>query len=79
MSDNNLFATVFEHHALPPGVTLDHAMWWHRPPRFDGWLHRVCDSTVADSGRALMLASVFDRSGKLVASIAQEGLFRRSW
>jgi acyl-CoA thioesterase-2 len=79
MSDNTLYETVFAHHGLPPGVSLDHAIWFHRPPKWDGWLLRVCDSPVAHSARALMVASMFDIEGALVATVTQEGLFRRSW
>lgn len=76
MTDYGLFATVFEHYGLPAGVTLDHAIGFRRPPRFDGWLLRVCDSPAANAARALMLASVYASDGTLVASVAQEGLFR---
>ncbi len=79
VSDNMLYATVYEPYGLPTGVTLDHAIWWHRPPRFDGWILRVSESPAANAARALMLSSVFNKDGTMVASIAQEGLFRRSW
>jgi len=76
MTDNNLFATVFRHYGLPPGTTLDHAIWWRHPPRFEGWHLRVSDSPAANAARALMLSSVYASNGTLVASVGQEGLFR---
>jgi acyl-CoA thioesterase-2 len=79
MTDNMLYGTVYEYHKLPPGVSLDHSIWWHRPPRWDGWLLRVADSPVAHAARSLMVASMFDAEGHFVASVAQEGLFRRDW
>ncbi len=62
-----------------PGLSmasLDHAMWWHRPVRVDEWLLYVQHSPSAQGGRGLGSASVFDISGTLVATIAQEGMIR---
>ncbi len=62
-----------------PGLSvasLDHAMWWHRPVRVDEWLLYAQASPSAQGGRGLGTASVFDRSGALVATIAQEGMVR---
>ncbi len=64
-----------------PGITvasLDHAMWWHRPARADEWLLFVQDTPTAQGGRGLTGAWVFTEDGRLVASIAQEGVFRVS-
>lgn len=58
-------------------ASLDHALWFHRPFRFDEWLLVVSESTSVALGRGFNRSSVFDRSGKLVASIAQEGMIRR--
>src|SRR5690606_6985902 len=62
-----------------PGLSvasLDHAMWWHRPVRVDQWLLYVQDSPSSQGGRALGEAKVYSRDGRLVASIAQEGMVR---
>lgn len=62
-----------------PGLSmasLDHAMWWHRDVRVDDWLLFVQSTPSAQGGRGLGAARVFDRSGTLVASIAQEGMVR---
>ncbi|WP_233571473.1 acyl-CoA thioesterase [Cellulomonas triticagri] len=64
---------------LTPGLSvasLDHAMWWHRDVRVDDWLLFDQSSPSAQGGRGLGAARVFDRSGTLVASIAQEGMVR---
>jgi acyl-CoA thioesterase-2 len=58
-------------------ASLDHALWFHRPLRFDDWLLFTFESSVVAEGRALSRGSVFDRKGVLVASIAQEGVLRR--
>lgn len=57
-------------------ASLDHAMWWHRPARADDWLLYVQESPSAQGGRGLGTATVYDRAGALVASIAQEGMVR---
>ncbi|MBN2176361.1 MAG: acyl-CoA thioesterase II [Demequinaceae bacterium] len=62
-----------------PGITiasLDHAMWWHRSARADEWLLFVQDAPTAQGGRGLTGAWVFSEDGRLVASVAQEGVFR---
>jgi acyl-CoA thioesterase II len=59
-------------------ASLDHALWWHRPARADEWLLFVQDSPTAQGGRGLTGAWVFSEDGRLVASIAQEGMFRLS-
>jgi len=64
---------------LTPGLSvasLDHAMWWHRDVRVDDWLLFDQDSPSAQGGRGLGSTRVFDRSGALVATIAQEGMVR---
>lgn len=57
-------------------ASLDHAMWWHRDVRVDEWLLYVQSSPTAQGGRGLGLAHVYDRSGALVATVAQEGMVR---
>ncbi len=58
-------------------ASLDHAMWFHRPFRADQWLLYVQDSPSASSSRGLNRGLVYDLSGSLVASTAQEGLMRQ--
>ena len=57
-------------------ASLDHALWFHRPARIDDWLLYVMDSPSAQGARGLARGMVFDRGGRLVASVAQEGLMR---
>jgi acyl-CoA thioesterase-2 len=57
-------------------ASLDHALWFHRPFRIDDWLLYDCDSPSAQNARGLVRGSVFSRDGRLVASVAQEGLIR---
>jgi acyl-CoA thioesterase-2 len=57
-------------------ASLDHALWLHRPMRFDDWLQFVSESPVAEGGRGLIFGSVFGKDGVRIASVAQEGLVR---
>jgi len=58
-------------------ASLDHAVWFHRPFRFDDWLLLASESTSVSGGRGFNRSSVFSRDGTLVASIAQEGMIRK--
>ncbi|HSI39358.1 MAG TPA: acyl-CoA thioesterase II [Xanthobacteraceae bacterium] len=57
-------------------ASLDHALWLHRPFRADEWLLYAQDSPSAASARGLARGLIYDRQGRLVASVAQEGLIR---
>jgi len=54
------------------GASLDHAFWLHAPVRADQWLLHVQESSRAADGRGLTTGRFFDRSGTLIASVAQE-------
>jgi acyl-CoA thioesterase-2 len=65
---------------IPPGAftsfSVDHALWFHRPVRFDRW-HLHTQETVALTGhRGLVRGAVHDEDGNLVASVVQEVLLR---
>lgn len=80
-SDSGTIATVATVLGMwqPGGATasLDHAIWWHHPPRFDGWLLYATESPVAHAARGLIWGGMYTRDGVRVVSVAQEGLFRR--
>jgi acyl-CoA thioesterase-2 len=64
-------------HWSSPGLvtaSLDHSMWFHRPARLDDWLLYAQEAVSVGSGRALATGRFFDRQGRLVATVAQEGL-----
>jgi acyl-CoA thioesterase-2 len=81
-SDHTILEPVLRGHGIAwvtPGLkvaSLDHAMWFHRDGRADDWLLYVQQSPNAIGGRGLSIGKVFDRSGRLLASIAQEGMIR---
>jgi len=55
-------------------ASLDHAIWFHRPFRVDDWLLYDQASPSASGARGFATGRLFDRTGRLVASVAQEGL-----
>ncbi|MFZ2510589.1 MAG: acyl-CoA thioesterase II, partial [Gordonia sp. (in: high G+C Gram-positive bacteria)] len=78
MSDMTLLGSSKVAH---PGVraqtaSLDHAMWFLRPFRTDEWLLYDQTSPSAGGGRALTQGRIFDREGRMVAAVTQEGLTR---
>jgi len=65
---------------VPPAgfaaVSVDHAIWFHRPVRFDQW-HLHTQETVALAGhRGLIRGAVHDDHGRRVATVMQEVLVR---
>jgi acyl-CoA thioesterase-2 len=59
------------------GVSLDHAMWFHRPFRADEWWLYDQDSPWTGASRGLAKGSIYSRDGQLAVSVVQEGLIRR--
>lgn len=57
-------------------ASLDHAMWFHRDAELDDWLLYAQDSPSASGARGFNRGLIFTRDGRLVASVAQEGLIR---
>ena len=57
-------------------ASLDHAMWFHRPFRADGWLLYAQDTPSASGARGLARGLIFSEGGDLVVSVVQEGLIR---
>ena len=82
VSDYELLGTS----TLPHGVlygrnmvqmaSLDHALWFHRDVRVDDWLLYTFDSPNAAGARGYARGQFYTKDGVLVASVAQEGLFR---
>jgi acyl-CoA thioesterase-2 len=63
-------------HEPPSAASLDHAMWFHRPFRVDGWLLYEQDSPSAYGARGFGRGQIYTEAGELVVSVAQEGLIR---
>jgi acyl-CoA thioesterase-2 len=80
VSDFHLLDTALNPHAVPFTklvlASIDHAMWFHRDLYIDDWLLYTLDSPSASGARGFTRGSIFARDGRLVASVAQEGLIR---
>jgi len=82
-SDMRLLATSMLPHGVSwatPGMqtaSLDHALWIHQEARTDDWLLFATESPWSGHARGFNRGEIFDRAGRLVASVAQEGLIRR--
>jgi acyl-CoA thioesterase-2 len=81
-SDLSILEPIMRRHGVAwgtPGVksaSLDHAMWWHRDGRADEWVLYVQESPSAQGGRGLAIGRMFDRDGRLLTTVAQEGMLR---
>ena len=79
-SDLTLLGVSTVPHGVVVGYTvqaasLDHAMWFHRPFRADRWLLYDQVSPSASGALGLSTGRLF-QDGRLVATVAQEGLIR---
>ena len=81
-SDMNLLGSAMRPHGLTwfkRGVmtaSLDHSMWFHGPVSFDQWHLYSMDSPFSGGARGFNRGAIYARDGRLVASVAQEGLVR---
>ena len=81
-SDMSLLGTCMLPHGVnwtSPGfqsASLDHAVWLHEPFRADEWLLYTTDSPWSGHGRGMNRGKIFSADGRLIASVAQEGLIR---
>ncbi|OYW45347.1 MAG: acyl-CoA thioesterase II [Sphingomonadales bacterium 12-68-11] len=81
-SDFQLLSTAIQPHGLSfhkgeiKAASLDHALWFHGPFRADDWLLYVTDSPWSGLARGFGRGQIFTRDGRLVASVAQEGMLR---
>ncbi len=57
-------------------VSLNHSMWFHAPVDPGGWLFHRSSSPWAGCGRGLLRGHIFDGTGQLVATTAQEALLQ---
>jgi acyl-CoA thioesterase II len=82
-SDMLLLSTAVAPHRTMIGApdlasaSLDHAVWFHRAVRMDDWLFVDQESPWAAGARGLCTGRVFDRAGRLVLTVVQEGMIRR--
>lgn len=58
-------------------VSIDHAVWFHRPLRVDSWSYYDVHSLVNAGGRGLLRGAMYSRDGRLCVSVSQEMILRR--
>lgn len=83
-SDMTLLGTCLLPHGLSwsrgeiTSASLDHAVWFHESFRADDWLLYATDSPCSGGGRGFNRGRIFTQDGRLVASVAQEGMIRKT-
>ncbi|OMC47253.1 acyl-CoA thioesterase II [Mycobacterium sp. IS-2888] len=81
-SDTTVLDSVITSHGLSWGfdrifaASANHSVWFHRQPDINDWLLYSTSSPVAADSRGLGTGHFFDRSGQLVATVAQEGVLK---
>ncbi len=82
ISDYNILISALNPHASKAHwgntqtASLDHSMWYFRDFEFDDWLLFSMESPNACNARGFARGNMYSRDGKLIASVAQEGLMR---
>ena len=82
ISDFQILATALQPHgkSLHRGevkaASLDHAIWFHEPFAVDDWLLFATEAPWSGGARGYSRGQVFNREGRLVASVSQEGMLR---
>lgn len=82
ISDYNILTAALYPHASKAHwgntqtASLDHSMWYFRDFDFNDWLLYSMESPNMSNARGFARGNIFTRDGKLVASVAQEGLMR---
>lgn len=81
-SDTTVLDSIITTHGLSWGfdrifaVTMNHSVWFHRPIRFDEWVLYSTTSPVAAESRGLGTGHFFDESGRVLATVVQEGIVK---
>ncbi|WP_106848582.1 acyl-CoA thioesterase II [Blastococcus sp. Marseille-P5729] len=56
--------------------SIDHSVWLHQIPDMTQWHLVELEPRCTGAGRGLFTGGIFDQAGRLIASTAQESLFR---
>ncbi|MGE2813782.1 acyl-CoA thioesterase II [Mycobacterium heidelbergense] len=81
-SDTTVLDSVITTHGLSWGfdrifaASANHSVWFHRQVDINDWVLYSTSSPVAADSRGLGTGHFFDRSGQLVATVAQEGVLK---
>ena len=74
-SDISTALIPYESAGLSTGPSLDHAVWFHRPARLDGWTWQELTPRTVAGGRGWYTVTVYTPDGTRIASVTQEQLF----
>lgn len=61
---------------LHTDASIDHAVWFHHPFRADEWVYMDFHALINAHGRSTIRGELYDRTGRLCLSMAQELLIR---
>ncbi len=81
-SDTTVLDSIITTHGLSWGwdrifaVTINHSVWFHRPVDFSEWVLYATASPAAAESRGLGMGHFFDRVGRVIATVAQEGIVK---
>ncbi|MFZ0231338.1 MAG: acyl-CoA thioesterase II [Mycobacterium sp.] len=81
-SDTTVLDSIITTHGLSWGfdrifaATVNHSVWFHRQVNFADWVLYSTSSPVAADSRGLGTGYFFDRTGRPVATVVQEGLVK---
>jgi acyl-CoA thioesterase-2 len=75
-SDLSTGLVTLEDGEAEAGPSLDHAVWFHRPARMNGWTWHELQPHAVSGGRGWYTGAVYAADGSRIASFAQEQLFR---
>ncbi len=78
LSDFSTAVAYFDDGRHRGAGSLDHALWLHRPVRMDRWVLVDLEPRVVADGRGWYSGTVYAADGDLLATIAQEALFRQA-
>jgi len=81
-SDTTVLDSIITTHGLSWGfdrifaATVNHSVWFHRQVSFNDWVLYSTSSPVATDSRGLGTGHFFDRAGRPVATVVQEGVVK---
>jgi len=76
LSDDSCGVAPLDSDSHRTWASLDHSLWFHRPVAADEWMLVDLVPQRVANGRAFYTGSIFSTDGTLVASLAQETLYR---
>lgn len=78
VSDMGVLPSSAQLHSISEmqSASIDHSIWFHSDVDMGEWMLYHIGSPWSGEARGLGIGHIFNRSGRLVATVAQEGLIR---